>query len=100
SATGAQRLFPATASAAGGAQRVAACSASARHQFNGAPSSTGTLVRVLAPPVKAGMSQGKSAHRYPPLRFAFTPGKPTGALALAGQAPPPNPPPQRLWPAP
>src|SRR5262249_10428448 len=28
---------PATASAEGGAQRVAACSASARHQLNGAP---------------------------------------------------------------
>jgi hypothetical protein len=31
-------------------------------------SSAGTLVRVLAPPVKAGISQGRSAHRYPPRR--------------------------------
>jgi len=31
-------------------------------------SSAGTLVRVLEPPVKAGISQGRSAHRYPPLR--------------------------------
>src|SRR2546425_12788871 len=31
-------------------------------------SSAGTLVRVLEPPVKAGISQGRSAPRYPPRR--------------------------------
>src|SRR5216683_7773001 len=30
--------------------------------------SAGTLVRVLEPPVKAGISQGRSAQQYPPLR--------------------------------
>jgi len=38
--------FPATASAEGA-------------QFNGRPSSAGTLVRVLEPPFKAGVSQGR-----------------------------------------
>src|SRR5713101_3212220 len=31
-------------------------------------SSAGILVRVLEPSVKAGLSQGRSAHRHPPLR--------------------------------
>src|SRR2546425_774744 len=30
--------------------------------------SAGTLVRVLEPPVKAGISQGRSAQQYPPRR--------------------------------
>src|SRR5215471_10832511 len=43
-------------------------------QVFGAPraqrlASAGTLVRVLEPPVKAGISQGRSAHRYPPLHW-------------------------------
>src|SRR5262249_28993201 len=42
--THAERLFPATASSQGG-------------QFNGLPSSAGTLVRVLEPPVKEGVLQ-------------------------------------------
>src|SRR5215475_11437981 len=48
SATGAQHLCPATASAEG-------------TPFHGRPASAETLVRVLAPPVKAGISQGRSA---------------------------------------
>src|SRR5215831_18697260 len=45
--------FPATASAEG-------------TQLNGRSSTAGPLVRVLEPPVKADISQGRGAHRYPP----------------------------------
>jgi hypothetical protein len=109
SATGAQRLFPATASAEG-AQfngRPFPASATAEGaQLNVPPSSAGTLVRVLEPPVKARISQrrktaslnfsdlvarhisrrrGVSPHRYrthrlqrrPPLRCLLVPIDPT-----------------------
>src|SRR5919199_1560488 len=64
SATGAQRLFPATASAEGaqlnGPPFPATASAEGA-QLNGPPSSAGTLVRVLEPPVKAHISKGRKA---------------------------------------
>src|SRR5262249_3370847 len=53
--------FPATASAKGGAQRVAACSASARHQLNGAPSPAPNWVlrTAIGPPVWRGGSRAQ-----------------------------------------
>src|SRR4029453_3095606 len=59
-ATGAQRLFPATASAEGAQLNGSPFPASATAegaQLTVPPSSAGTLVRVLEPPVKAGISQ-------------------------------------------
>src|SRR5262249_43130211 len=66
--------FPASATAegcraaisAGATASVQGAALSSRHQVNGRPFSTGTLVRVLEPPVKAGIRQGRNAHRYPP----------------------------------
>src|SRR5712691_2132603 len=59
SATHAQRLFPATASAKGARLNGRPFPATAwaeGGQFNGPPSSAGTLVRVLEPPVKDGVN--------------------------------------------
>ena len=55
SATHAQRLFPATASAKGvrlNGRPFPATAWTEGGQLNGPPSSAGTLVRVLEPPVK------------------------------------------------
>src|SRR5215470_15096333 len=69
SATGAQRLVPHHCVCGGGPVErppFPATASAEGTQLNGCSSTAGPLVRVLAPPVKADISQGRGAHRYPP----------------------------------